>query len=113
MIEPMGRLSMFPFATVSLSIHFRAHPSLPPSPPRPSLTRAKFIASGEKFRGIQSADIVVTVRRMRENKDKPEEEAEEEEASQFKFTPQTLSSAAKCAGNEECILAGFRPYFFE
>lgn len=85
------------FATVSLSIHFHAHlppPALLSSPP--SLFPSPVSLSCEIYRhwrevpgGIQSADIVVTVRRMRENKDKPKEEAEEreeEEASQFKFT---------------------------
>lgn len=85
------------FATVSLSIHFHAH--LPPPPALlsspPSLFPSPVSLSCEIYRhwrevpgGIQSADIVVTVRRMRENKDKPKEEAEEreeEEASQFKF----------------------------
>lgn len=81
------------FATVSLSIHFHAHlppPSCPfSSPPPISLSCEIYRHWWEVPGGIQSADIVVTVRRTRENKDKPKEEAEEreeEEASQFKFT---------------------------
>lgn len=81
------------FATVSLSIHFHAHLPPPPcpfsSPPPISLSCEIYRHWWEVPGGIQSADIVVTVRRTRENKDKPKEEAEEreeEEASQFKFT---------------------------
>lgn len=72
MIEPMGQLSMFPLLPFPFPSIFTRIFSLS-SIPYFSLSRAKFIATGEKFRGIQSADIVVTVRRMRENKDKKEE----------------------------------------
>lgn len=95
MIEPMGRLSMFPLPPFPFpSIFTRISPPLPsplssfPLPPV-SLSCEIYRHWREVPGGIQSADIVVTVRRMRENKDKPKEEAEEreeEEASQFKFT---------------------------
>lgn len=104
---PCFPLPPFPFPSIFARIPLSLSP-----PPLPSHSREIYRQWREVPNGIQSADIVVTVRQnMRENRD--EEEAVEEEASQFKFTPQTLSSAAKCTGNEECILAGFRPYFFE